>query len=305
MNKWIFKAIIQKAISFLPLSHRINFLFQKHLTKGVILTDEYFVDRLIHAKNHIQAYKQSSGNRIPLTTLELGTGWYPIIPLSLFIAGSNEIYSIDLVKLVNKDRLAECIHKYLEYYNNNQLLDYIEVDQNRIEELKGLSETINQLTEEEILNRLRIKLLILDARHLSFNDNYFDLIHSNNTFEHIHPDQLIEIIKEFKRVLGSEGVMSHFVDMSDHFAHFDNKIGIYNFLKFSDRAWRIIDNSIQPLNRLRITEYEKIFNQLKISYKIINIRNGNLEELRKIKLAKRFRNISNESIAVSHCQFIA
>ena len=40
--KWQMKAIAQKAISFLPKKEKINYWFQKNITKGVTLTDEYF-----------------------------------------------------------------------------------------------------------------------------------------------------------------------------------------------------------------------------------------------------------------------
>lgn len=67
MKKWILKAIVQKTISFLPFKHRINYFFQKHITKGVNLGDEYFYDRLEHARQHLQNYFEFSrggGNSI-------------------------------------------------------------------------------------------------------------------------------------------------------------------------------------------------------------------------------------------------
>lgn len=304
MKKWYIKAIIQKVISLLPLKHKINFLFQRFITKGVTLTDDYFIDRLNHVKNHIHAYNQLTGKNIPSTTLELGTGWYPIVPLSLFIMGSEEIYSIDILSLVDKRRLLKSIERFLEYHFNGQLQKYHDVDLSRIEILKDILKSKSTLKKEEILNKLRVKLLVQDARFLEFGDCRFDLIHSNNTFEHIQPLVLTLIIKEFKRVLKNGGIMSHFIDMSDHFAHFDRSINIYNFLQFSERIWNIIDNCIQPQNRLRIYEYEEIFQQLRIEYEVINKRLGNIEELNKIKINVRFQNKDKDLVAISHCQFV-
>ena len=53
MGIWIMKAVVQKVISGLPASYRVNYLFQKYFTKGIKLTDEYFEDRLRHASNHL------------------------------------------------------------------------------------------------------------------------------------------------------------------------------------------------------------------------------------------------------------
>jgi len=118
MKKWILKAIVQKTISFLPFKHQINLLFQKYVTKGVYLSDEYFEDRLIHAANHLKAYKNLSGNLIPERTLELGTGWYPVVPFMLYLCGSKEIHSIDIASLTNKERLITTLRKFELYFND-------------------------------------------------------------------------------------------------------------------------------------------------------------------------------------------
>lgn len=67
MRKWKQKAIVQKIISYLPLSHKINYIFQKYVTRGVNLSDEYFYDRLGHARDHINSYQQYSDLQIPIT----------------------------------------------------------------------------------------------------------------------------------------------------------------------------------------------------------------------------------------------
>jgi hypothetical protein len=99
--------------------------------------------------------------------------------------------------------------------------------------------------------------------------------------------------------------MSHFIDMSDHFAHFDSKINIYNFLKFSDQEWKWINNSIQPQNRLRIDDYRKIYQSLNIPISAESYREGRMEELKTIKLNKKLVNRDLRTIAISHCHLIS
>jgi len=153
---------------------------------------------------------------------------------------------------------------------------------------------------------LNITYLIEDSRKLSLPDNSIDLVNSNNTFEHIYPNILIPILKEFRRIVKKQdGVMSHFIDMSDHFAHFDNSINIYNFLQFSDKQWKWIDNSIQPQSRMRIYDYKQIYNDLNIPISEEIFRVGNLNELKEIRLAEKFANKPIEEIAKSHCHFIS
>lgn len=306
MKKWILKAIIQKIISYLPFSHNINYIFQKYVTKGVYLTDEYFYDRLGHAREHLKSFSKYTDKKTAESCLEIGTGWYPIIPISLYLVGSEKIYSVDISFLTSKKRIATTLHKFIECYDNNKLSEYINFIPERYENVKRILQEYDKLSLEEILKKLNIIYLIEDARKLSLGNNSIDLINSNNTFEHIYPELLIPILKEFRRVVKKQGgIMSHFIDMSDHFAHFDKSITIYNFLQFSDKQWKWIDNSIQPQSRIRIYDYKQIFADLKIPITEESLREGNIEELKSIKIANKYLNKQLNEIAISHCHFVS
>lgn len=306
MKKWILKAIVQKTISYLPFSHSINYVFQKYVTKGVNLSDDYFYDRLGHAREHLDYYKKYSGKPAPETCLEIGTGWYPIVPITFFLAGSSKIYSVDISFLTSKERLATTIRKIIECNNRNLLKDYVDVLPEKWAVLTGIIEQLDSLTLEEMLSRLNITYLIEDARKLSLAENSIDLVNSNNTFEHIYPEILIPILKDFKRVVKKNGgIMSHFIDMSDHFAHFDKSINIYNFLQFTDAQWQWIDNSIQPQSRIRIYDYKKIYADLQLPIDFETIRKGNPEELKTIELATAYTSKPATETAVTHCHFVS
>jgi len=256
MKKWIQKAIIQKIISYLPFSKNINYFFQKYVTKGENLNDEYFLDRLEHAKEHLNYYNKFTGNAFPSSSLEIGTGWYPIVPISLFLVGSDKIYSVDISLLTSKKRIATTLEKFVESHNSGKLKAYIDYKNDRFEVIASILANLEKYDLDQILKTLKITYIIEDARKLSLADNSIDLVNSNNTFEHIYPEMLIPILKEFNRVVKKQnGVMSHFIDMSDHFAHLDKTINIYNFLQFTDKQWKWIDNSIQPQSRIRIYDY--------------------------------------------------
>ena len=306
MKKWKLKAIVQKTISYLPFSHKINYLFQKYVTKGVYLSDEYFYDRLGHAKEHLQAYQKYANYAFPATCLEIGTGWYPIVPIGFFLAGAHKIFSVDISFLTSKERLQTTLNKFIECNNKQLLKNYINFLPERFEILVELLKHYDTYTLNEVLQKLNIIYLIEDARRLSLPDNSIDLVNSNNTFEHIYPAILIPILKEFRRVVKNEnGVQSHFIDMSDHFAHFDTSISIYNFLQYSNEQWKWIDNSIQPQSRLRIYDYKKIYADLNITITEETFREGSSTELKSITLAKPFMNMPLEEIAKSHCHFIS
>ncbi|MCB0706811.1 MAG: class I SAM-dependent methyltransferase [Saprospiraceae bacterium] len=306
MKKWKQKAIVQKVISYLPFSQKINYLFQRYVTKGVNLSEEYFLDRLGHAKEHIKGYQKITNNKVPQSCLEIGTGWYPIVPVSFFLTGADIIYSVDIAFLTSKERLQTTFQKFVDCNKAGQLKDFIDFIPERFDVITSLMVDYDKYSLKDILAMLNITYLIEDARHLSLADNSINLVNSNNTFEHIYPEILIPILKEFRRVVKKQGgVMSHFIDMSDHFAHFDKSINIYNFLQFDDKQWRWIDNSIQPQSRIRIYDYKQIYSDLNIPVSEETFRPGNMNELKAIPLSEKYTSKPLEETAISHCHFIS
>jgi len=304
MKIWIAKAVIQKTISFLPYKHRINYLFQKYVTKGVLLTDALMDDKLTHCSNHIKYYNKYGNRPNGFTSLEIGTGWYPIVPIGLFLAGADEIYTIDISSLLKTSAIHQTITKLLDYNASGKLQTYLPVIKaERLEVLKAALLLHNN--PEAILETMHIKTTVGDAREMPFADGKMDLINSNNTFEHIPGFILADILVEFKRVLKPDGVMSHQIDMSDHFAHLDKSITIYNFLQYTDAQWDNIDNSIQPQNRLRIADYRKLHQQA--GFKVVEEINrpGSVADLKKVKLADKYKTYSDADLAVSHTLMVS
>jgi len=307
MKKWIQKAIVQKTISYLPFSRSINYLFQKHITKGVHLTDAYFYDRLAHATAHLNAYHKYTGNAVPQSSLEIGTGWYPIVPVAFFLAGVQQIYSVDIALLTSKERLETTLLKFETGYKQGQLQPYLStILPERYAALTALLKSRHHLTLTNMLQQLHITYLIEDARKLSLSGNSVDLVNSNNTFEHIYPQILVPVLQEFKRVVKKPGgVMSHFIDMSDHFAHFDQSVNIYNFLRFSDAQWKWIDNSIQPQSRCRIYDYRQMYAQTGLPLTEENCNQGAPALLQTIPLHSKYAQHPPQEVAISHCHFVS
>lgn len=303
IKKWILKAIVQKTISFLPYAHQINYFFQKYVTKGVQLSDAYFEDRLGHAKTHLEAWEKFSDGLPLRATLELGAGWYPVVPLAFYLYGAETVRTADITRLANARHVQTTIRKFLAYAEDGRLPGFIRVKTERLEQLRTLVE--KPVEFEPLIRALHIEYLIGDARHLPLPNDSIDLVHSNNTFEHIYPDILAGLLREFKRVVRPGGVQSHFIDLSDHFAHFDPSITIYNFLRFSPVAWRWIDNSIQPLNRLRICDYRRLYQKTGIPVAAEMLRPGNVDALRTVPVDPIFRSNSETENAVSHGHFIS
>lgn len=305
ISRWIIKAVVQKAISYLPWSGRINYLLQKYVTGGVHLTDEHFGLKLQHAVDHFNNLRNYGDKQPGRTILELGTGWYPVVPVFFYLTSSGKVTSIDINRWLTRRTQQLTILKFREWKDRG-LLDKLDAPIN-VERWENLMEVIRQPAGYDLegFNRLiGLTPLVQDATNLGLPSESVDFICSNNTFEHIPEPILGKILSEFSRIIKPGGVMSHFIDMSDHFAHFDSRITIYNFLKYSKREWKLIDNNIQPQNRLRYRDYIALYEAagLPVSGEIITL--GIEEELSGIRIHPEYAGYTPRELAISHAYII-
>ncbi|MBU6216456.1 MAG: hypothetical protein KGR17_07605, partial [Acidobacteria bacterium] len=105
-TKWAAKAVVQKAISVLPHAQRANYLFQDRVTRSTTLKRTAYEQRLRWAGDHLGALRRLSPERSDgFTAVELGSGWYPIVPICLFLGGADQVWQVDLEDL-GRDELA-------------------------------------------------------------------------------------------------------------------------------------------------------------------------------------------------------
>ncbi len=306
LSKWKLKAIVQKGISFLPNSEKANYFFQKHITKGVHLNNEHFENKIQHSKDHISFFQKYGETGPDKQIIELGSGWYPIVPIMMYLSNSGRVISVDIQSWMTKETQLTTINKFIDWRKKGKLDFFLtNLDNKRWDKLLEISANPSKYTLDTINKTIGLELLLQDAQHLQLADDSIDLICSNNTFEHIYKEVLSGILNEFSRVIKPNGVMSHFIDMSDHFAHYDKDINIYNFLKYSNKSWNRIDNSIQPQNRLRFEDYRGIYKQLNIPITEESIRPGNINEVQELKIHKEFQHFSLEELAISHGYIIS
>jgi len=306
ISKWKLKAVVQKTISFFPQQEKLNYFFQKHITKAVKLNDEHFGNKIMHSRDHIAFFNKHGITGAEKQIIELGSGWYPVVPILMYLSKSGQVTSVDIQSWMTKETQITTIKKFMEWRDKGKLQKYISnIDEERWSNLIEIVEHPDHHTLDSINKTIGLKLLLQDARSLKLEDSSIDLICSNNTFEHIFPNVLEGILKEFLRVIKPEGVMSHFIDMSDHFAHFDHDITIYNFLRYSHNKWKMIDNDIQPQNRLRFKDYLRMYKENNIPIIETEHRNGSINDLRKQNIHAEYQNYSEAELAISHCYIIS
>ncbi|MCH8330667.1 MAG: hypothetical protein IH946_04690 [Bacteroidetes bacterium] len=300
MKLWVIKAVTQKVISFLPFSHSINRFFQRYVSKGLILTEQLFEDKLNHCREHFDHFKKF-GEQQELRVLEIGTGWYPVVPIGMYLYGAESIMSVDIEGLLKRNNVWHTIAMFIQWADKGILArSFGEYDKERLEYLRQMKH--DDLTV--ILDELKIDYVVGDIMKNN-SDFKASLIISNNTFEHINPNKLVGILNEFRRRAIPGAIMSHAIDMSDHFSHLDKSISEYNFLRFSDNAWKWVDNSIQPQNRMRVNEFKAVYDDVGLPIIHETRIEGNRSAMNSIKLDGRFSKYDPEDVAVIHCTLVS
>ena len=290
LSSWLVKAFAQGTFSLLPASHRWNRLLQKHVSRSLDPASE-FQGKLSQLGRHL-AHANKAGCRPEngLRVIELGTGVSPVVPVGLFLSGASVVYTVDLVPLCTREDVCRVLRLFLDHAADGSLDPMLpSFERQRIGSLVAALQTPRHLSAKELLSRLDIRYEIVDGRATGLPDSSIDLLISNNVLEHVSPESIREISDEFWRLAAPGAIMSHFIDMGDHYAHFDKSLSAYNFLKYRSWMWRFANNSLQLQNRLRMSDYARLFTESGWEILSQEQTRGGVEELPLDRLAPEFR----------------
>ena len=298
MPAWFLKASVQRAVAILPAAHFWNELLQQYMSRSLNLTDEKFNSRLDTCQTHLKHF-QSHAEPLQdgIHVVELGTGWFPVVPIALWLCGADKVRTYDIIQHLTSARLTATLRKYVETYDNGTLTDHLPgADAGRVSQLASLVDDARRVAPAELLQRIGVEYIIEDFVRNRIPTEAVDLIISYAVFEYPQPDLIMNILKEFRRILRPGGVMSHWIDLSDEYAYFDSKITPYNFLRFSAQSWQWINNPLIPLNRLRISDFRRVIGQA--GFRIVDekIRRGEEADLARVPLAREFRAYTTDDL---------
>jgi SAM-dependent methyltransferase len=146
-----------------------------------------------------------------------------------------------------------------------------------------------------------------DARATGLPAESIDFVSSTDTCEHIPEPDLVRIFAECRRLLRPDGAFSCRVDLQDHYSYFDPSLSRYHFLRFSDRAWRLVNSPLHYQNRLRAPDYLRVVSAagLEVVSETPSSPKDGAAELASLPIAARFRRYSLDEIAVATLSFVA
>jgi SAM-dependent methyltransferase len=303
---WKVKATLQRACASMPGGTPVYDLLQRTVG-GLRKVD---VMRKLAFQRNLCALMIEHGFRPRgARVVEVGTGWLPLDAVGFWMCGAAGVVTLDL----NRHLDARLLQRALETMTQ------------RRDELLTMWRSV--APEAEVAERLAVLARAADrpttflreagidyrapgdASRTGLEDGSVDAHFSYNVFEHVPGDAIEKILAEARRILKPGGVCVHYVDPSDHFAHFDRTITRINFLRFDDTGWdRLAGNRFAYHNRLRDADYRALFARagLELKFCRFDVEPRSLSALRDgFPLAEPWRGRSPEELARHNLVYVA
>jgi hypothetical protein len=299
--RWLAKAALQRGLGAVPHGERLNYVFQRRVLHSLPAGDAALRRKFARAVQHLGVY-QEHGPKVPPAKAcfyEFGAGWDLAIPLAYAMLGVGRQVLVDIRPSARLELVNDSLTSF------ERLRAELEDEAGR--ELRLLGEPLQSLGELE--SRFGIHYLApRDARDTGLQEGSIEFASSTDTCEHIPAIELAAIFSETRRLLCPGGAFSCRIDLQDHYAYFDQSLSRYNFLRFSDRAWSLVNSPLHHQNRLRSPDYLRLVREAGLEL-VVERPSGpseeGLKELHALPLAERFRGYTPEELGVTVLSFVA
>ena len=295
MPSWKHKAMLQRAFSVIPAGHRLNFLFQRHVTHGLPIPDAELLASAHIALHHVDRLAAWSTRDLSTARFfEFGAGPDLHIPLVLWCMGVDEQVVVDIRALARTDLVADVAARLAGAAPS--------IDLPRVPTPPGTQDLVTYLASLGIDYRAPC-----DARSTGLPDASVDFVTSTNTLEHIPPEDIVAILHECHRILTPDGLMSFQIDYMDHYSYFDDSISVYNFLTYDDDAWKRYNPSLHYQNRLRHVDHVAIIEDA--GFVVVEefpspVSAADMDHVRHLPLAPRFTGLEPAALAVRDARLV-
>lgn len=299
--RWQVKCLVDNCKGLVPFQDTVRRLkrrvvpYRPVLSRGAYAIEEGLIQ--------VQWLRETLGTLEGKSILEIGSGWELLLPMLFSLCRTHRVYLTDLTALLDKYTLMGGLVSFRG--NRERILNSLHITSEEFDSKFGRDiETEKKFLESNGF----VYLAPCDCRRLPLENSSVDAVTSRSVLEHIPPPVIEEIFKECYRLLTPGGLVCHFVDNSDHWEHADKTISRVNFLRFSDRAFRLTHmNALNYQNRLRHSEYVEMLGRC--GFEILraerNVDTRSLEALKTFSLAPRFQKFAPEDLATMDSYLLA
>lgn len=280
--RWQIKALVQSLLSIVPMGEQVQHVLQRKMTRSVPMRDPDFLDYARSACVHIEKVVPHLGVALPSAVFyEFGAGYELAGPLTFSALGVGRQMLVDVRALVRADLVCHTLRQ-LEAFGERLSLP----------RLPRSAQVRQRTLRADLLRDFGVRYIApCDARATGIPTGSIDCITSTRTMQHIPRDDIRAILLECRRILKHDGVMSLMINYQDHYAYSDASISVYNFFKFSDAVWSLVNPSLHFQNRLRHRDYLALFRDAGFDV-VEQIKaepsDPDVVAIRKLRLARRF-----------------
>lgn len=248
---WQFKAALMDFFSVCPSGDRLRFWVQRNVTKSLPISERDFREKLGHAKGHLEALRRHGSRAISDSQFyEFGAGWDLAIPFCLYALGVRSQILVDISKLARVELIDNTVEK-LNRLNGEVSASHLGA--------RPVPEKERGAWVPFLEKNYGIRYVApCDARSTGLRGESVDCVTSTDTLEHIPEEDIRLILRECRRILRKDGVLSFVIDYQDHYWYCDRRITPYNFLRYSPDSWRWLNPSFHFQNRLRHKDYIRL-----------------------------------------------
>jgi SAM-dependent methyltransferase len=291
---WRIKGLVQKVLSTLPHGTHVNDMLQRTVG-GLRDFDRQVASKVQDWAIFVEHLAGLGISPSGLRLFEIGTGWFPTLPVCFALAGAASCETFDLNNHLNL-KLTRRMLAALE-----GLLPKIAAASKRpIAKVVAEYRTLTaQQTVGGILDAARVRYHApADASKTSLPDGSMDLVFSNSVFEHVPPAVIADMMRESRRLLRTGGVAIHCVNCGDHYAYVDRGITPLNYLTYPTDRWRLWNNELLYQNRMRPSDFRDLAERagLEVVLDHYRPRSELLELLPKLNIADEFRHYPPEQL---------
>ena len=308
--RWIAKASVQKLASITPdpdlWNHRVQSLFGRDVLPATdVINRAEMLARHLGAISHAGIRHGDGGFERPLTFLEVGTGWHPVVPILLFLLGADSVVSVDHVDHSSDEKLLETIDVIGRCLADRTLRAALpSLLDDRLEKFEELRQSAGRRSASDVMAALRLERKVSDVRELHI-DRPIDVILSNHVLEHIPAGMLPSILSACWELCAPAGVMSHTIDLIDHGHYVDSRLSQFNYLRFSPRQWKLVGNDIQHENRLRRPDYYAAYAAAGVPIDWEDHLRADFEHLARVPLAREYWDMDPNELLIHFVHFMS
>jgi 2-polyprenyl-3-methyl-5-hydroxy-6-metoxy-1,4-benzoquinol methylase len=279
---WKAKAAAFRALEW-PGGAAVHYFLQRHVTrtwpraKGTLDALWNIAGRVLEdCTNHATP-------ALPTSVLEVGAGRDLAVPLALNRRGVTRVVASDVTRLARLDLVRHAAHHMAQ---------------------KSAIPFPGRLATWGDLEQIGIYYRAPETIGASYPEA-FDCSCSNEVLEHVPEPALRRLIAGLKAATRPGGISTHSIDYSDHYARSDRNVTRFNFLTYSDAQWARYNGGLQHLNRLRHSDYLRIFREAGFTIAHDSTRIAEPEASVRANLAPQFRSYDENDLFALQGRIIA